>query len=471
MHRHKVQATRRDEETAPSFSIERLRLPDPRNLVYPVIAGLFFIGITAFIWPHNSDESQSLDDELTTPAALSSLKVQPLELHLQTELAVKSAETEPESDLEPLTITVKNGDSMSLIFERAGLGPSIVHQLAYESEHGSDFSKVLPGKQFHFYFDKDNQLTKVVYEVSRLEQFEAQKDESGFATRHIQLEPELFTSIKSGEINSSFYLDGLAAGLNDNLIMELANIFGWDIDFALEIRAKDSFSVVFEEKYLDGEFLGTGRILAAEFVNKGNTIRAVRYEDSTGKASYYTPEGLSMRKAFLRTPMDVFRISSHFNLSRKHPVLNTIRAHKGTDYAAPRGTPVKAAGDGKVEFAGRNGGYGNMVQLKHGQSYETRYAHLNAFAKGIKSGQWVKQGQIIGYVGSTGLATGPHLHYEFYVNGAVRNPVTVQLPDGDPIASSELANFKAVTQPMLAMLQVSSDNYVQVATSDAPNGT
>jgi len=470
MHRNKLQATRRG-QTAPGFSTEKLRIPALKKYMYPMLAGLVFLGITAFVWPHNNNNNDKSTHPQVEDQPLSSLKVEPLKLNLQTESSPELTKLVPEPEIEPVTITVKNGDSMSLIFDRAGLGPSIVHQLAYESEHGPDFSKILPGKQFHFYFDSDKQLQKVVYEVSRLEQFEAQKSENGFSTRHIQLEPELFTSIKSGEINSSFYLDGLAAGLNDNLIMELATIFGWDIDFALEIRAKDRFSVVYEEKYLDGEFLGTGRILAAEFVNKGNAIRAVRYEDSKGNASYYTPEGLSMRKAFLRTPLDVFRISSHFNLSRKHPVLNTIRAHKGTDYAAPRGTPVKAAGDGKIDFAGRNGGYGNMVQLKHGQSYETRYAHLNAFARGIQSGKWVKQGQIIGYVGSTGLATGPHLHYEFYVNGAVRNPVTVQLPDGNPIASSELASFKVATQPMLAMLQVSSDNYVQVASSDAPNET
>ncbi len=466
MSKQRIQATRRS-STTPGFSKERLRVPAPKNLVYPGIAFLVFIGITAFVRPHINDVEVS--QAATQP--LASLKVEPLELQLQAELPTEPIEIEEEPALEPVSITVKNGDSMSLIFDRAGLGPSVVHQLAYESEHGSDFSKILPGKQFHFYFDNNDELQKVVYEVSRLEQFEATRNEKGFATQHIQLEPELFTSVKSGEINNSFYLDGLNAGLNDNLIMELANIFGWDIDFALEIRAKDSFSVVYEEKYLDGEFLGTGRILAAEFVNRGRTIRAVRYEDSAGKVSYYTPEGLSMRKAFLRTPLDVFRISSHFNLNRKHPVLNTIRAHKGTDYAAPRGTPVKAAGDGKVEFAGRNGGYGNMVQLKHGQSYETRYAHLNSFAKGIRNGQWVKQGQIIGYVGSTGLATGPHLHYEFYVNGAVRNPVTVQLPDGDPIDSSELPNFRAATQPMLAMLQVSGENYVQVTAPDSPNGT
>ena len=466
MRKNRPQATRQA-KAAPSFPAEKLRIPVPKNLVYPIAAAMMFIGITAFVWPHHENETSG---QVSTQS-ITDLKIEPLNLQLQMEATPELTEPEPQAELEPRTITVKNGDSMSLIFDRAGLGPSVVHQLAYESEHGSDFSNIMPGKQFHFYIDKENQLQKVVYEVCRLEKFEALKNETGFATRHIQLEPELFTSVKSGEIESSFYLDGLNAGLNDNLIMELANIFGWDIDFALEIRAKDRFSVVYEEKYFDGEFLGTGRILAAEFVNRGRTIRAVRYEDSAGKVSFYTPEGLSMRKAFLRTPLDVFRISSHFNLNRKHPVLNTIRAHKGTDYAAPRGTPVKAAGDGKVEFAGRNGGYGNMIQLKHSQSYETRYAHLTSFASGVRSGKWVQQGQIIGYVGSTGLATGPHLHYEFYVNGAVRNPVTVQLPDGDPIASSELANFKAATQPMLAMLRVSGNNYVQVANSDAPNGS
>jgi len=383
--------------------------------------------------------------------------------------AEESTDQSSSSSIHTKEIKVKNGDSMSLVFQRAGLGASVVHKLAYQSEHGQAFSNILPGKFFQFLFHKDGSLYKVVYSLSELERYEATYDGSIFETDQIILTPEIYTNIRSGVIENSLFLDGSSAGLTDNQIMELANIFGWDIDFALEIRKGDRFSVLFEERYLNGEYLGTGRILAAEFVNRNKPIKAVRYEDQNGQASFYTPEGLSMRKAFLRTPLDVFRISSHFNLNRRHPVLNRIRAHKGTDYAAPTGTPVRAAGDGKITFAGVNGGYGNMLKITHRQNYETRYAHLNSFASGIRNGKWVTQGQIIGYVGSTGLATGPHLHYEFYKNGAVRNPVTVTLPNGSPIDSSELENFKLTTSPLLAQLASSAESYLAQTSKDTDN--
>lgn len=432
------------------------------------LAALFFIGaygITSVASQHKPD---SVLNEIN--AESSTVKTTSIPLKIPTaEFNDDATNTIDNSSIEIREIQVKNGDSMSLVFQRAGLGANIVHKLAYQSEHGNEFSKVLPGKIFQFHFNEDDSLSKVVYSISKLERFEALYDGSKFNTTQIVLEPEIFTTVRSGVINSSLFLDGINAGLSDNLIMELANIFGWDIDFALEIRQGDQFSVLFEEKYLNGVYLGTGRILAAEFVNQNKSIKAVRYEDKNGLASFYTPEGLSMKKAFLRTPLDVFRISSHFNLSRKHPVLNTIRAHKGTDYAASTGTPVKAAGDGKIAFAGVNGGYGNMIKITHGQNYETRYAHLKNFASGIRSGTWVTQGQIIGYVGSTGLATGPHLHYEFYLNGAVRNPVTVQLPNGSPIDRSELDNFKLATESLLVKLEISKESYFVKVDSDSDN--
>lgn len=457
MRRPKAQATRATQLRDPFY--KDFKIPSPFYLAISVIA---FIAITAFLTPISPSNTPETQNSLT-------LKKAELKLNFSSTPSNEESAIQQIAEITPLNIKVKDGDNMSLVFARAGLGATTVHKLAYESEHGKEFSKILPGKTFQFYFNDSKELQRIIYAISPLESYEATPSDSGFNTSHTILEPELFNIVRSGEIKNSFYLDGLNAGLNDNLIMELANIFGWDIDFALEIRQGDQFSVLFEEKYLDGEYLGTGRILAAEFVNRGKSIQAVRYEDKNGKASFYTPEGLSMRKAFLRTPLDVFRISSHFNLKRKHPILNKIRAHKGTDYAAPRGTPVKAAGDGKVILAGRNGGYGNMVKLSHGQTYETRYAHLKGFAKGIRKGKWVKQGQIIGYVGTTGLSSGPHLHYEFYVNGAVRNPVTVKLPNGSPIDRSELANFQLTTKPLLAKLEISKDTFIAQTHDKASN--
>jgi murein DD-endopeptidase MepM/ murein hydrolase activator NlpD len=232
--------------------------------------------------------------------------------------------------------------------------------------------------------------------------------------------------------------------------MELANIFGWDVDFVFDIRQGDSFSLLFEDRYLEGEKLSPGNIVAASFTNRGKTYEAVRYTNSKGLSNYYTPQGLSMRKDFLRTPLDIFRISSGFNLRRKHPIHKKIKAHRGVDYAAPRGTPVYAAGDGKVIASGYSKANGNYVFVQHGQTYTTKYLHLNR--RKVRKGQTVRQRQLVGTVGSTGYATGPHLHYEFLVNGVHRNPRTVKLPQARPIAKGEKSSFEQATAPVLAKL-------------------
>ena len=226
---------------------------------------------------------------------------------------------------------------------------------------------------------------------------------------------------------------------------------GWR-NFALDIRAGDQFSLVYEEQYLHGKKLHDGNILAAEFINQDHSYRAVRFTDDKGHSGYYTPDGKSVRKAFLRTPVDFKRISSRFSMHRKHPKLNKIRAHKGVDYAAARGTPIRATGDGKVIYRGVKGGYGNVVILQHGTKYSTLYGHMSRFARGVYSGRQVHQGQIIGYVGMTGLATGPHLHYEFRVNGVHRNPLTVHLPDAAPLPKQYRDTFDNTSRPLLAQL-------------------
>ena len=235
--------------------------------------------------------------------------------------------------------------------------------------------------------------------------------------------------------------------------MKLAEVFGWDIDFALDIRKGDQFRVLFEEKYLDGKRIGDGEILAAEFTNNGYTFAAVRYEDSKGDVNYFTPEGRSMRKAFLRSPVDFRRISSGFTRERFHPVLGVKRPHRGTDYAAKTGTPIKAAGDGKVIWRGTKGGYGRTVIIQHGGNITTLYGHMSKYNRNVKKGSRVKQGQTIGYVGMSGTATGPHLHYEFRVAGVHKNPQTVKLPAAQPIAKRERANFNKVANDMIALLQ------------------
>lgn len=375
---------------------------------------------------------------------------------LMPELIPTESQQPAQPELSESAFQVRNGDSLSLVFSRAGYGASTVHGVAYETEHGNQLSRIYPGQEIRFYKDAEGQLSQIQFAKDELEYYLVEKTDQGFVSSHVFLEPEVFPQLKSGTIDTSFYLAAQRAGLTDNQIMELAALFGWDIDFVLEIRQGDSFSVVYEDRYLNGEQITPGNILAAEFINQGRVLRAVRYEHSDGRVAYYNPEGQSMRKAFLRAPLDVFRISSSFNLNRRHPILNTIRAHKGADYAAPSGTPIKASGDGRVIFSGVDGGFGNVVRIQHGQNYMTVYAHMSRFASGVRNGTYVRQGQTIGYVGMTGLATGPHLHYEFHVNGSVRNPVTVDLPNGDPIPSSELNQFKLLAQPMLALLDTLS---------------
>ncbi|HWV15359.1 MAG TPA: peptidoglycan DD-metalloendopeptidase family protein [Cellvibrio sp.] len=349
-------------------------------------------------------------------------------------------------------VTIKSGDSLSGIFARAGLNDRDIYELFDGNKSAKDLRNLATGQKMAFLVDNDGKLSELKYAKNVLDSIQFTRTPTGFVSQETSLKPEIKRSFRQGTINSSLFAAGKQAGLPNNLTMELANIFGWDVDFALDIKKGDQFKVMFEEQYLDGKKIGTGDILSAEFVNDGTTYQAVRYTNKDGVTRYFTPDGKGMNKAFLRTPVDFARISSEFNLGRLHPVLNTIRAHKGTDYAASTGTPIRATGDGKVILAGRKGGYGNCVIIQHGQGYETLYGHMNNFAKGIATGSRVSQGQIIGYVGSTGLATGPHLHYEFHMNGQVRNPVTVPLPQAMGVAANEKSRFLAATQTLVAQL-------------------
>lgn len=352
-------------------------------------------------------------------------------------------------------VSVKSGDNMALIFKRLGLSPAQLYEIMQLGEVTQALKKLRPGQELLFDLDEEGEQTMLQalqYDPDNQHQLTVQRTMDGFEA---DLEAaELTTKVRaaSATIDSSLFLAGQAAGMSANLIMQMVAIYGWDIDFVLDIRKGDQFSVIFQETYRDDVKIKDGPIIAAEFKNRGRTLRAVRYTNADGRTSYYADDGKSMRKAFLRTPLDVYRISSHFDPNRKHPVLNRIRAHQGTDYAAPTGTPVKASGDGRIVHIGRKGGYGNTIILKHGGRYSTLYGHLSRFASGLRNGSRVEQGQVIAYVGSTGLATGPHLHYEFRVNGTHKNPVTVELPKADSIPEKRLAEFKQATTPLLAEL-------------------
>ena len=354
---------------------------------------------------------------------------------------------------------VKKGDTLSHIFKRAGLSAQDVYRVINSSKDTKKLLTALkPGQTFSFHKDGET-LQQLLYQKNQLESHLLTLTDKSYVSERFLKTLTPYSKYIEGTINSSLFLSAKKAGLSESMTMELANIFGWDIDFVLDIRNGDQFRVIYEEMYLDGEKVKDGNIIAAEFVNQGKTFTAIRFETSDRGVSYFTPDGDSMRKAFLRSPISFARISSHFNLRRKHPVLHTIRAHKGTDYAAATGTPIKVTGNGKVVYRGWKGGYGRVVIVQHGQKYRTLYAHMSKYRRGVNVGSRVKQGQVIGYVGKSGLATGPHLHYEFYKNGSVRNPVTVKLPNAKPISKKDLNAFLAHVKSMELQLRNYASSY------------
>ncbi|WP_049722619.1 peptidoglycan DD-metalloendopeptidase family protein [Gilvimarinus polysaccharolyticus] len=394
-----------------------------------------------------AQSSSELESHTLTPSAAPTLEAQ----H-ETEA---SASFTPVSEpvLNKKAFTVRSGDSLSTLFKRAGLNDTNVYELTSTCEEAKGLTRIMPGHEIVFYLDDAGTLQKLSHITNRLTSTHFERAEQGFVSAQEIKKPDVLTAYKEATINSSLFLAGQAVGMHDALIMELANIFGWDVDFALDIRKGDSFNVLYEEKFLDGEKIGTGAILAAEFTNQGHKFQAVRYTNAAGDSHYYTPDGESMRKAFLLAPLDFRRISGNFNPRRLHPIFKTVRPHRGTDYAASTGTPVWAAGDGRVVAAGYTKPNGNYVFIQHGNNIQTKYLHLNK--KSVKTGQRVKQRQIIGTVGSTGYATGPHLHYEFLLDGVHRNPRTIvqKLPKAASVPKTEMAQFRAQTEPVVAQLQ------------------
>lgn len=371
---------------------------------------------------------------------------------------------EVEQDTQQIVV-VKSGDTLSSIFSNVGLSNAVLMGILEQDPKAKRFTNLKINQKLVFTFNPDRTLKELASDISPLKSIHitqaAASDTYSFSEQVKQTSTE--HKVVSGTISQTLLGATKEAGLPYKLTLDLANIFGYDIDFAQDLRKGDNFSVVYEQKKIDDKVVSSGNILAAQFTNRGKTYTAVRYTNKQGYTSYYDDKGSSTQKAFIRTPVDFSRISSRFNLGRKHPVLNTIRAHKGVDYAAPIGTPVKATGDGKIIVAGRRGGYGNTVIIQHGNKYRTVYAHLRGFAKGIRSGSQVKQGQVIAYVGTTGLSTGPHLHYEFQVNGVHVDPLSHTLPAADPIPKNELARFKQQAAPHLAMLEQSN---AQIAMAD-----
>ncbi|MFP4155884.1 MAG: peptidoglycan DD-metalloendopeptidase family protein [Halothiobacillaceae bacterium] len=370
-------------------------------------------------------------------------------------------------DLRLREVEVKRGDSLSTIFSRVGLGYREVHEVMALGDPVRRLERIRPGEKMTFRLSPESEFLGLSFEIDRTVTLDIRRDGSDLVAREVEHEIQIRQAYHEATINSSLYMAAMSAGMTPDLVLELAEIFGWKIDFLRDVREGDQFRMLYETRHRDGKQIGVGNILAAEFINEGETHQAVRYVSPEGRAAYYSPDGESLERGFLRYPVEFSRISSRFSMNRLHPVHKVRRAHKGVDLAAPTGTPIRAASGGKVHFVGWQNGYGKVIYIEHDQRITTVYGHLSRFNNRLKKGSTVSQGDVIGYVGMTGTATGPHLHYEFRVNGEHKDPLKVELPESTPIPSEHRRDFLAQTQGVLDQM-ANLARVHRLAQSDGP---
>ena len=353
---------------------------------------------------------------------------------------------------ESVTLVVRNGDTLDQLFRRNNLSVTDLTVMLALPEAKPHLARIRPADRIEI-IREGSRVLALRREIGESQRLWIRRDGEGYVSEIIDLAVEIRTAGAHGMIDSSLWVAANDAGLDSDVIDKIVRIFQWDINFFLDVRAGDSFTVVYEERWRDGVKLGNGHIVAAEYINQGKSYRAARYVDAAGNDGHFTPEGNSVERAFLRAPLDFTRVSSSFNPRRRHPILNTIRAHRGVDYAAPTGTEVQAAGDGTIIARGANGSYGNRIEIQHGDSITTLYAHLSRYGN-FRVGDRVSQGDTIGYVGMTGSATGPHLHYEYRKAGVHQNPQTVELPDAEPIPDLFRDDFMAKSADLWRQLDL-----------------
>ncbi|HAY44696.1 MAG TPA: hypothetical protein DCY55_00205 [Gammaproteobacteria bacterium] len=376
--------------------------------------------------------------------------------------------------------TIKRNETLGIIFEKYGFDANVPLEVTGLKE-GERLKNIRVGKQIRFHISDNDELDQISYPIDALTDFKVQI--SGLDSRNAdsvelsekkpkyrfteQTKPyETEEVYVAGSINSSLYEAAEQSGVPIPVIMQMVDVFGWDIDFAVALREGDSFRLIYEEFNLAGERLDNGNIVAAQFINRGEVYQAFHFIDSEGNANYYTPEGESMRGTFLRTPVEFSRISSRFSKNRFHPILKKWRSHKGVDYAASNGTPIRATADGTIKQVGNNGGYGKTVIISHAGRFSTLYAHMSGFKKGVRSGSSIKQGETIGYVGSTGLATGPHLHYEFRVDDTHRDPLSYKFPKASPVPENDRQAFESHVTIVSAKLEAPGSNRLAMVDND-----
>lgn len=357
------------------------------------------------------------------------------------------------------TLTVRKGQTLSTLLDEVGVPKAAWMAVVNASNDARRLRHLTVGKKIRIQ-TQNGALLALSYPYDELHTLHVTQSGHGFVAHTEKAELTYQRAVAHGAITHSLFVDGENAGLTDRQILKLASIFKYDVDFSQDIQPGDRFTVVYDRIYKGDNKLRNGDILAAEIRTRGQTFRAVRYTDKSGSSNFYTVDGHSLHRAFIRTPVDFTRISSGFSRARMNPVLHIVRPHTGTDLAAPMGTPIHATANGQITFRGRLGGYGNCIKIRSFGRYETIYGHMSRFQSGLRVGSPVKQGQVIGYVGMTGIATGPHVHYEVRVNGVPQNPMTMKLPNSPSLPQRDLTRFKQQTQPLIAaMNQVDTRQY------------
>lgn len=373
---------------------------------------------------------------------------------------VKTAKKPEEPKTAPATvksewkiIKTRPKDTLGMIFNRAGLNAKTLQAVMNDSSHTKVLTQLKPNEELQLLIT-NHSLEKLIIPFTSTQYLIIYREGDRYKSKINQRKMNSHNHFLTATVNGSLYGTAKRMNIPYKLIRQMTEIFTWDINFARDVKAGDQFTIIYKAFYIENKLVSTGDIIAVSYRNRGKTFQAIRHTNRSGRSEYFSPQGTSLKKAFTRYPLHFSHISSPFSLSRYHPVLHYTRAHKGVDLAARIGTPIQSTGDGRIEIIGRQNAYGNMIKIKHNNTYSTIYGHMLKFQKGLSKGSYVKRGQVIGYVGQTGLASGPHCHYEFHVNNNPKNPTTINLPRGDAVPSREMAKFKANTNTFLAQMQL-----------------
>ncbi len=364
-----------------------------------------------------------------------------------------------EQDHEWTIIKARSGDTLGSLFRQLGLSQQILQTLLRNNPYAKTLANIKPNQKIQVQI-KNQQLEKLIFPLSATQFLMITRDNNHYTSKVKSRAMDSHNQFVTATVRGSLYGTAKRQNIPYKLIQQMNEIFNWEINFAKDVRSGDQFSIIYKAFYIDDSLVSTGDILAVSYTNQGKVHQAIRHVSANGDYDYYTPQGTSLKKAFSRYPIKFSHISSTFSLSRKHPILHYNRPHKGIDLAAPIGTPIRATGDGQILAIGNHSGYGNMIKLSHNKTFTSVYGHLLKFQKGLSRGDYVKRGQVIGYVGQSGLATGPHCHYEFHVNQHPKNPTTVELPKSLPISSRESVSFKTNANKLLAQLKLFEDGHL-----------